>query len=86
MGLPFGGAVHTVPHLPQLLRSLSSLTQTPSQAENPAPQLTPQTPSLQVAAPFSGVGQVAPQAPQFCGSESVFTHEPSQFVAPIGQA
>jgi hypothetical protein len=69
---------HAVPHAPQLLLSVDSVTQALPQATSPGGQE-----STQVAAEQRYPDEQArPQAPQFAGSVRVLLQMPLQFVWP----
>jgi hypothetical protein len=60
-----------VPHAPQLLGSLSVLTQAPPHLAKPGMQVLSHAPSRQMGMPFAGASHTLPHAPQFCGSVMV---------------
>jgi hypothetical protein len=70
--------MHTLPQLPQLLRSVRG-TQVLPQRMKPVPHW--QTELLQVPVP-----QELPHAPQFAGSLMVLVHNPLQVWKPVGHA
>jgi hypothetical protein len=67
----------TLPHVPQLRRSLVVFTQEPLQAVMPPPQLWAHIPCEQTLVPPVGAGgQALPQAPQLVKLEARSTHWP----------
>jgi hypothetical protein len=60
-----------VPQAPQLLGSLSVLTQAPLHLAKPCMQVLSHAPARQMGMPFAGASHTMPHAPQFCASVMV---------------
>jgi hypothetical protein len=81
VGTADGGALHTCPHLPQLVGLVVRSTHAPSHAVSFSPQDMPQTPFEQTR----GAAHVFSQAPQWAVSDVKSTQVPLQFVNPGAQ-
>ena len=80
-------AMHTLPHAPQLLRSVASEVSHPSVPTMPRSRLQSplrplqkklHEPEMHAPTAFVGLPQLRPQAPQFVGSTEVLTQTPPQ--------
>jgi hypothetical protein len=85
---PSTAVVQTLPHEPQLLRSVFGLTHVPEQATSPAvTQVTTHDPLLHAAvAPVVDVEHWAPHLPQLAELVCRFGHEVPHWVVPVGHA
>ena len=81
VGAPFAGALQTVPHAPQLLGSVPTLTQELLHAVRPVPQLFTQDPLLHAYPDW----HLIPHPPQLLESTNSLTHEPKQLLYPTLQ-
>ncbi len=81
------GAVHTLPHAPQLVPLVRLLISQPSegvplQSRNPAMHVNPQVPPVHSAVAFGRAGHDRPHALQLAGSALRLTQVPLQLVCP----
>jgi hypothetical protein len=72
--VPFVGAGHAWPHVPQLATSVWKLRHWPLQNVKPALHAIPHSPPAQVGWPFGTLGHKLPQAPQLSLSLCTFVH------------
>lgn len=76
VAVPFAGAVHLVPQVPQLLMSVCSGTHTPLQLVRPLPQFCAQVPLLHSTVPPDGAWHTLPHPPQWFTFWSMLISQP----------